>query len=88
MITCKKKKYKTIDEARIALTKIFIKSKRQKKPIRAYKCDFCGGFHISSMSKDKYEKWVKDRPNRNKRRQERFIQTEGEYWENVFNTKS
>ena len=81
-----KKRFETAKEAGDRTNQINHENKKNKKknpPLRSYKCDECGGYHLSSMNKHKY-KMVNDVKYRNKIHEERFIEREAEYWEKKF----
>lgn len=48
-----KVRYDTAFDADASLATLARTSKRNKKPIRKYKCSFCGGFHLTSKTRRK-----------------------------------
>jgi uncharacterized protein (DUF3820 family) len=58
-LACKKLAYPTRKAARIALKDIRVKAERSEQkhkiPIRPYECDRCSGWHLTSMTKEKWE---------------------------------
>ncbi len=60
-IVCKKKAFKTLEEAQIRLAEIKKTSIEVRKPKRAYKCIDCHLFHLTSFSKKAQKKVVKIR---------------------------
>lgn len=85
---CKKKAFDNIDDARRRLTYIVLNSKEKIKPIRTYKCEYCGKIHLTSKSEEKYKKNVVKKKvairERNTKRENDFINNEAEYWEDKF----
>ena len=57
------------------------------RELRPYKCNKCGNYHLSSMTKKFYSQ-TKNVEARNKTREERFISREVTHWERKFNLDS
>lgn len=85
---CEKATYLTLNEARIALTKVMIKSKRKIKPIRIYKCEHCGMYHLTSKTERQYKTNLqlknKEIKKRNQIREKAFIERESNHWNEYF----
>lgn len=60
------------------------KSTDKKKLMRVYECKECKKYHLTSMTRKKYNN-TKDPDSRTKVREQRFIQTEAEYYSKKFN---
>lgn len=52
---CEKKGYLSRKEAMYDINKIKYVDQNHKKPIRAYKCEYCEMWHLTSMSKEAYQ---------------------------------
>lgn len=73
---CVKRSYLTKKEAIKKIVKIQAEEGKHKKPIRSYKCEKCGNFHLTSWSKR-----VKNKiDNKIKFRTINRIEREAEYW--------
>ena len=84
MEPCLKKSFDTSDEAKSRLKEIKKSAdKRKKTPDRVYKCKICSKFHLTAMSKKKFEA-TKNVEARNQHRQQKFIERETEFWEKRF----
>lgn len=85
---CNKKAFDNLDDARIRLTDIVLNSSRDIKPIRPYKCEWCGLYHLTSKSEKKYKKNIAKKHNAIKRENDKrefdFLRKETEYWETKF----
>lgn len=46
-----KAKFPSFRQAHKSLNKIQERNKRDKTPVRAYKCDICGSIHLTSQTK-------------------------------------
>jgi uncharacterized protein (DUF3820 family) len=57
---CDKWTYITEKEAKKVLAEIRKVDQRHKKPVRAYECDKCGGWHLTSLTLEEYEVKKKD----------------------------
>jgi hypothetical protein len=56
ILACHKTIFHSEKAAKIALDKIKeTDSESPKRPIRAYECDECGGFHLTSWSLELYQ---------------------------------
>lgn len=88
MKPCTKKRFKTEIEANIRLQEILSTGEAKNGVVlkRSYKCRKCGRFHLTSMTKKKYQN-TKDSQSRNKIREEMFIATETEYFNKKFNIR-
>ena len=51
--------------------------------LRPYKCETCGNYHLTSMTKHAY-KLKNDIKYRNDVKEKKFIETESEHWNNYF----
>ncbi|MBE99332.1 hypothetical protein [Flavobacterium coralii] len=78
-----KTSYATYYDAAEALRRIRQKSNAPKKPVRAYKCE-CGKYHLTSMPIADANTIKKKVDERVKKREERFINRETEYWKKRF----
>lgn len=56
MVICSKKSFESKDEAVKRLNEILVTSDRVIKPLRVYKCENCGKFHLTSFTKKKQSK--------------------------------
>ena len=85
---CEKKAFVNINDARIRLTEIVLNSDMDIKPIRVYKCEYCGKYHLTSKSHSAYDLNTKKKrkaiQTRNWKREKSFIKRESEYWENYY----
>lgn len=83
---CKKKTFLTAKEADIRAGQINHENSKKdgfSLRLRPYKCNECGNYHLTKMSKHKH-KMVTD-PNYKTRVNEiKFIETETEYWNQKF----
>ncbi len=73
---CAKKSYLTKEEAIKKIADIKSEDGDHKKPIRSYRCDKCGNFHLTSWSK-KTKKKIANYKIINK---ERRIESLAKYW--------
>lgn len=46
---CRKQTFESEKAAKAELRRIRSLEQKHKKPIRSYPCDFCGGFHLTSV---------------------------------------
>lgn len=54
--TCEKITYISEKDAKFEINKIREKEQEHKKPVRAYECQKCGGWHLTSIPFEKWEK--------------------------------
>ena len=76
METCKKVSFDSKEDANRRVKEIDLEEKRDKNPIRSYRCEQCGQWHLTSVSKKTY-KHIKKLP---EIRKERRINSEAYYW--------
>jgi hypothetical protein len=85
---CLKTKFETLKKAKKRANEINTKltidtTKTNKGQMRSYKCEECGGFHLSSMSEHKY-KYKTDKKYKQKVNEIAFIKKESAYWNKKF----
>ena len=73
---CVKKAYNSKEEAVLKISKIALEPGNDKKPIRSYKCNDCGKYHLTSWSKNK----KKEIANISEKRKQSKINNQAEYW--------
>ncbi len=49
-VACAKQRYRTHEAADAELQRIAVHASRAYVPVRAYRCDWCGGFHLTSRA--------------------------------------
>lgn len=57
---CEKITFPSEKDAKYQIKQIREKEQKHKKPVRAYECEKCGGWHLTSIS---YEEWKKEKHN-------------------------
>ena len=85
---CTKKTFEDLESAKKRAIEINNSNRittYQKKTLRAYSCNKCSDFHLTSMPKKIFSKWVTQRNQINKKREQKFIRLETEYYEKLFN---
>lgn len=85
-MTCEtgKHRFETKREAGKRAAEINRENKKtgKKDRLRAYECDRCSGFHLTSMTKRQY-KWFTDAHYRGKIREQKFIESGAQHWERI-----
>jgi hypothetical protein len=84
--SCKKKEYLTIELAKDAAKKINqegAKKDGKNVKMRAYKCENCCFYHLTTMSKNLH-KFINDVEYRTKVKEKKFIERESDYWNRKF----
>lgn len=51
-VVCRKRRYRTEEDARLWLVEITRNPMTKKIPTRAYLCSFCNGWHLTSQDRD------------------------------------
>lgn len=75
-MSCKKRAYDSMEDAKLKLAKIQAEEGDNKKPIRAYLCPKCKKFHLTSFTKKTQQRVVKIRQNIEKSE----LHREAYYW--------
>ena len=81
---CTKTAYATKDDALLAMSRLRKKYEGRKKPIRAYCCDRCDKYHLSSQTR-KQQQQARKRKNRE---QSLRIEQEADYYIKIKNWNS
>lgn len=89
---CSKVAFTTMQQANDRAVMINLKNRKSldRYRFRAYKCERCGYYHLTKMSKKKH-KMIVDKEFRikveNDEREKKFIKEESEHWEKVLTPK-
>lgn len=59
VVTCDKFVYHNKKAANFELAKIRDQQQNHRKPVRSYECDLCGGWHLTSMSIERFKEFTK-----------------------------
>ena len=86
MCKTKKKEFDTIFDANIRLMQIN-PNKESDKPNRAYKCEYCNKYHLTRITHEKANERNRVINERVKKREEKFINIESNYWSKKFKIK-
>jgi hypothetical protein len=82
---CNKKLFQSIAEAKTRANQINIENQKtgDQTKMRAYKCEYCEGWHLTSMSDHEF-KYKTNIEYRNMVNERAFVKREAEYWESHF----